>query len=147
MKQLKKFTWSSNRILIYIFKEFHCNLQNSDQMNIVSKIYLNFSIWNSDAVRKADKKSKYQIRFSKSWWFILSHLALVDFKIKIKQIAHSTVYFNQWNPLELGVYFNNYIFEISGFHWSKCTVECAIFFYFDLEFCSGQVWYHMNSAK
>ena len=22
--------------------------------------------------------------------------------------------------------FNDYIFEISGFHWSKCTVECAI---------------------
>ena len=22
--------------------------------------------------------------------------------------------------------FNDYIFEISGFHWSKCTIECAI---------------------
>ena len=22
--------------------------------------------------------------------------------------------------------FNDYIFEISGFHWSKYTVECAI---------------------
>ena len=28
---------------------------------------------------------------------------------------------------ELGNIFNDYIFEISGFHWSKCTVECAIY--------------------
>ena len=28
---------------------------------------------------------------------------------------------------ELGEYFQHYIFEISRFHWSKCTVECAIY--------------------
>ena len=33
--------------------------------------------------------------------------------------------------------FNDYIFEISGFHWSKCTVECAICY--SLKICSGQV--------
>ena len=26
-----------------------------------------------------------------------------------------------------GNIFNDYIFEISRFHWSKCTVECAIY--------------------
>ena len=26
-----------------------------------------------------------------------------------------------------GNIFNNYIFEISRFHWSKCTIECAIY--------------------
>ena len=31
--------------------------------------------------------------------FNYPHLAWADFKIKAKQIAHSTVHFNQWNPL------------------------------------------------
>ena len=29
----------------------------------------------------------------------LAHLAWVDFEIKVKQIAHSTLRFDQWNPL------------------------------------------------
>ena len=29
----------------------------------------------------------------------VTHLAWADFKIKVKRIAHSTVHFDQWNPL------------------------------------------------
>ena len=32
-----------------------------------------------------------------------SHLAWADFKIKVKQIAQSTVNFDQWNPLILNM--------------------------------------------
>ena len=39
------------------------------------------------------------------------HLAWVDFKIKVKQIAHFTVYFDQWNPL-----ISNVIME--NIHWA-----------------------------
>ena len=28
---------------------------------------------------------------------ILAHMAWADFKIKVKQIAHYTLYFGQWN--------------------------------------------------
>ena len=31
-----------------------------------------------------------------------------------------------WPRRTWGNIFNDYIFEISGFHWPKCTVECAI---------------------
>ena len=30
---------------------------------------------------------------------VLTHLAWADFKIKVKQIVHYTVHFDQWNPL------------------------------------------------
>ena len=29
----------------------------------------------------------------------VTHLAWADFKIKVKPISHSTVHFDQWNPL------------------------------------------------
>ena len=32
-------------------------------------------------------------------FFLLTHLVWADFKIKVKQIAHSTMHFDQWNPL------------------------------------------------
>ena len=32
-------------------------------------------------------------------WIPLTHLAWPDFKIKVKQIAHSIVHFDQWNKL------------------------------------------------
>ena len=45
--------------------------------------------------------TKIKPKFSDSSTLFQSgaHLARADFKIKVKQIAHSTVHFDQWNPL------------------------------------------------
>ena len=51
---------------------------------------------------------------------------LLDFYLKIRScqvcLGDLVVLEKSWGNI-----FNDYIFEISRFHWSKCTVECAIY--------------------
>ena len=47
------------------------------------------------------KNKQKSLRLCKHSLFLnfITHLAWADFKIKVKQIAHSTLRFDQWNPL------------------------------------------------
>ena len=47
-------------------------------------------------------------------------------------------------PVTLEKEKRNYIFEISRFHWSICTVECAICLTLIWKFGSGQVWWKVQ---
>ena len=46
-----------------------------------------------------------------------------------------------------GNIFNDYIFEISRFHWSKCTVECAIYSILILKSAQARCEFIINQEK
>ena len=82
-----------NRLLIQVIYD-HLVPQYTVE-NEIPKIFQSIFI---RVILSVNKKKLFYV-----WdlWDVItySHLAWADFKIKVKQIAHSTVHFDQWNPL------------------------------------------------
>ena len=83
--------------------------------------YYVYNLWMKDGIKKVKRP------FSRSWRPNFGfHLFLMSFHLEFSSFWVS-------RSFDLGVLrkspvniFNDYIFEISLFHWSKCTIECAI---------------------
>ena len=114
------------------------NLKNESFLNKTS--YSSF--WSVEATdfknvilnkihRAASEAAEVQRSFSRSPRpKFQNHLVFMTFQNRIFVVSSFEVVWPR-RPRrpqkEMGEYFHYYIFEISRFHWSKCTLECAIY--------------------
>ena len=112
--RLQSCSRDSPRFTVHCFESwrYQSHRKNSSAGVFMGGAFVNY-VFNSNphsTVIQIDHKAT-EIQKGTTWFFLsylalnacLAHLAWADFKIKVKRIAHSTVHFDQWSKLHLGL--------------------------------------------